>query len=227
MPSAVGPAGKSPFHSIPMKKSHSQIVSGKSSLISTLLRMLELDSGTISIDGIDISTVPREDVRSRINTLPQEPFFMHGSVRENIDPLQIASDERIAGILRDINMWEFFEIKGGLDEDMDEDILSHGQRQLFCLGRAVLQPGTILIMDEATSSVDADTDELMQRVLRQEFSSHTIIAIVHKLHTILDFDRVVMLDKGHIIESGNPRGLLDAPASAFRALFESHHGNVK
>ena len=183
--------------------------------------MLEIDSGTISIDGVDVSTISRQVIRRRLITLPQEPFFIHGSVRENIDPQEGATDERIQEVLRSVDMWNFFETRGGLDELLDDDKLSHGQRQLFCLARAILKQGKILIMDEATSSVDSDTDTVMQRVLREEFAGRTMIAIAHKLQTILDFDRVLLLDKGQIVETGNPQELLANDTSAFRALYES------
>ena len=183
--------------------------------------MLEIDSGTISIDGVDVSTISRQEIRRRLITLPQEPFFIHGSVRENIDPQEGATDERIQEVLRSVDMWNFFETRGGLDELLDDDKLSHGQRQLFCLARAILKQGKILIMDEATSSVDSDTDTVMQRVLREEFAGRTMVAIAHKLQTILDFDRVLLLDKGQIVETGNPQELLANDMSAFRALYES------
>lgn len=195
--------------------------SGKSSLISTILRMLEIDSGTITIDDVDISTIPRQEVRSRLNTLSQETFFLQGTVRENIDPLETASDERIIEVLRSVCMWDYFELRDGLDGDIEEEKLSHGQRQLFCLARAIIKPGQILIIDEATSSMDSETDELMQRVLRKEFEGRTIIAIAHKLHTVLDFDRVMLLEKGRVVETGNPQELLETETSAFRALYNS------
>lgn len=183
--------------------------------------MLEIDSGSITIDDVDISKIPRQEVRSRLNTLSQETFFLHGSVRENIDPLETASDERIIEVLRAVSMWDYFESRDGLDGDVEEEKLSHGQRQLFCLARAIIKPGRILIIDEATSSMDSETDELIQRVLRKEFEGRTIITIAHKLHTVLDFDRVLLLEKGRIVETGNPQELLETETSAFRALYES------
>ncbi|GBF62869.1 ABC transporter [Trichophyton mentagrophytes] len=193
--------------------------SGKSSLVSCLLRMLEMDSGTILIDGTDISTIPRQQVRSRLNTLPQEPFFLYGTVRDNVDPLKLADDETVIGALQAVGLWDFLESRGGLDEEVGEDKLSHGQRQLFCLARAVVKQGNILIMDEATSSVDAETDKVMEDVIREKFKGITVIAIAHKLDTVLDYDRVVLLDKGEVIETGNPKELLAAPNSAFYELY--------
>ncbi|KAK2738485.1 hypothetical protein FQN57_007000 [Myotisia sp. PD_48] len=195
--------------------------SGKTSLVATLLRMLDIESGSISIDGQNISKIPRQEVRRRLNTLPQDPFFLHGTVRENLDPFEAVNDERIEEVLRAVGMWEFFDSRDGLDGDLDEDELSHGQRQLVCLARAVIKPGNILILDEATSSVDSETDELMQRVLREEFRGRTIIAITHKLNTVLDYDRIVLLDKGQIIETGNPQDLLATPTSAFKELYNN------
>lgn len=193
--------------------------SGKSSLVSALLRMLELQSGSTYVDDIDISTIPRQTIRARFNSLPRDPFFLQGTVRENLDPLGVAIDERLVQALQSVRLWDFCESRGGLDEDMNEATLSHGQRQLFCLVRAVINPSSILIMDEVGGSVDADTDALIHEVLKKEFQACTVIAIVHKLHTMLDFDRFVVLDKGYIVEEGPPRELLERPGSMFRALY--------
>ncbi|KAJ5799694.1 uncharacterized protein N7518_001762 [Penicillium psychrosexuale] len=195
--------------------------SGKSSLVSTLLRMLELQSGSICVDDIDISTITRQAVRARFNSLPQDPFFLQGTVRENLDPLRVATDERLVQALQSVRLWDFCESRGGLDEDMNEGTLSHGQRQLFCLVRAVINPSSVLIMDEVGGSVDADTDALIHEVLRKEFEACTVIAVVHKLHTTLDFDRFVVLNKGRIVEEGPPRELLERPGSLFKALYDS------
>ncbi|RDL41711.1 Cyclic peptide transporter [Venustampulla echinocandica] len=195
--------------------------SGKSSLVSTVLRMLDLDKGSITIDGVDISKISRYEIRSRLNTLPQEPFFLHGDVRLNMDPRGSETDEKIIDALKSVRLWDFIEAKGGLDMELSEDILSHGQRQLFCLARATCKTSSILIMDEATSSVDSETDELMQQVIRSKFEDQTIIAIAHKLHTILDFDKVAILDKGRVVEFDAPQALLVREGSAFKRLFES------
>ncbi|KAJ5361079.1 hypothetical protein N7541_001923 [Penicillium brevicompactum] len=196
---------------------------GKSSLLSSLLRILEAKSGSIFIDGVDISRVSKAHVRSRINTIPQQPFFLHGTIRLNANPEGTATDDKIIESLRVVNLWSHVESKGGLDADWSDELLSHGQQQLFCLARAMCKSSNLLIMDEATSSVDSETETLMQSVIREQFKERTIIAIVHKLHTILDFDKIAFMDKGRIVEFDTPTALLSREGSAFKSLYETFH----
>ncbi|KAF7594114.1 hypothetical protein BBP40_010113 [Aspergillus hancockii] len=195
--------------------------SGKSSLLMSMFRMVELSSGSIMIDGVDISKVPRQEVRSRINGVAQSPLLIRGTVRENIDPTKCHTDTAIMEALQSVQLSIKVQENGGLDTDVDELFLSHGQKQLFCLARAILRHGNILILDEATSSVDTVTDEIMQRVIREKFSSHTIITVAHKLETILDYDKVVVLEAGRLVESGNPHTLLASGTSHFSRLYAS------
>jgi ABC-type multidrug transport system fused ATPase/permease subunit len=191
--------------------------SGKSSLLSALFRMIELQSGSITIDGIDLNNVSRQEVRSRLIAIPQDPFLLPGTVRYNASPGETVVDDEIIKALEKVGLWEHVQKRGGLDIDIDVLALSHGQQQLFCLARAMLRSGTIVVLDEATSSVDWGTDEVMQRVIREEFANKTIITVAHRLRTILDSDLVVVLGHGCILEAGHPGELLASP-SQFREL---------
>ncbi|KGO78093.1 ABC transporter, integral membrane type 1 [Penicillium italicum] len=195
--------------------------SGKTSMIMSLFRMMDLTSGTITVDGVDISRLPRREIRSRINGVSQDSLLFKGSVRLNADPTGNHTDRDILAALKRVQLLPAIEEKGNLDTDVDEIHLSHGQKQLFCLARALLRPGNILILDEATSNIDTKTDEIMQRVIREKFCNHTIIAVAHKLDTILDFDRIVVLDAGRIVENGEPYALLTEPKSHFSKLYAS------
>ncbi|KAJ5383032.1 hypothetical protein N7517_000943 [Penicillium concentricum] len=195
--------------------------SGKTSMIMSIFRMIELTSGTITVDGVDISRLPRREIRSRINGVSQDSLLFQGSVRLNADPTGTRTDRDILAALKSVQLLPAIQEKGNLDTDVDEIHLSHGQKQLFCLARALLRPGNILILDEATSNIDTKTDEIMQRVIREKFCNHTIIAVAHKLDTILDFDRIVVLDAGRIVENGEPYALLAEPKSHFSKLYAS------
>ncbi|EPE31810.1 P-loop containing nucleoside triphosphate hydrolase [Glarea lozoyensis ATCC 20868] len=195
--------------------------SGKSSFVLALFRMLEIDSGSITIDGIDISSIPRHIVRSHLNDIPQEAYFLSGTVRQNVDPSGISSSTQIVDALTKVQLWALIEEKGGLDADFDANFLSKGQRQLFCLARAILRPGKIVVLDEATSSVDIKTDELMQRLIRSEFADYTIIAIAHRLNNLVGFDRIMVLDHGKLVECDNPK-LLSERSSLFRGLLDTY-----
>ncbi|AEO64844.1 uncharacterized protein THITE_35966 [Thermothielavioides terrestris NRRL 8126] len=195
--------------------------SGKTSLIMTLFRLVDMTRGSIRVDGVDIATLPRQEVRSRIVAVPQHPFLLKGSVRLNADPMGIASDEDIAAALQCVQIKEAVDKNGGLDADIDAVNLSSGQRQLLCLARAMLRRSSILILDEATSSIDAKTEETMQRLIRRKFANHTIIAVAHKLETIMDFDKVAVLDAGRLVEFDSPYALLDVPDSAFSRLYHA------
>jgi ABC-type multidrug transport system fused ATPase/permease subunit len=126
-------------------------LSGKSSLILSIFRMIELTSGTITLDGIDVSTIPRQEIRSRISSVSQDTFLLKGTVRLNADLTGSLPDGAIIKALKSVHLWSIVYEKGGLDVDIEELFLSHGQKQLFCLARAMLRPSSIVILDEATS----------------------------------------------------------------------------
>ena len=191
--------------------------SGKSSLLLSLCRLIDLDSGTIVIDGVDLRTVPREVIRTRMIAIPQDPFVLSDSVRVNADPTGKASDDAIISALEKVQLWDSIQIRGGLDAQMKSQPLSQGQQQLFCLARSMLRKSRILLLDEATSNVDGETDALMQLIIRKEFAQHTIITVAHRLNTISDSDMVAVLHEGKLVEFGPPGELLDRP-SVFRDL---------
>ncbi|KAL4813733.1 P-loop containing nucleoside triphosphate hydrolase protein [Aspergillus spinulosporus] len=202
--------------------------SGKTSLIMTLFRMIDIHSGTITIDGLDLTRLPREEIRARLNGVSQSPLLIKGSVRLNANPTtstnigtSTASDKAILSALKSVNLHTKVIENGGLDTDIDDLHLSQGQKQLFCLARAILRPGNILVLDEATSNIDSKTDEIMQRVIRENFSSHTVLTVAHKLESILDYDKVIVLEDGRIIEAGVPYDLLAQESSHFSRLYHA------
>ncbi|KAJ9315863.1 hypothetical protein DTO271D3_3841 [Paecilomyces variotii] len=189
--------------------------SGKSTLLSILLRLLQdIKTGTILIDDIDIITIPRDLLRSRLIAIPQDPFILPGSIRFNADPMGTATDEEIISALTKVHLSKLLESRGGggLDADLTEQTLSHGEQQLFALSRAILRrgkggAGRILILDEATSSMDVETDRLIQEVIRTEFSGYTILCVAHRMETIRDSDKIAVLDEGRLVRFGPPEEL--------------------
>ncbi|OOF98777.1 hypothetical protein ASPCADRAFT_394152 [Aspergillus carbonarius ITEM 5010] len=199
--------------------------SGKSSLIMSLLRMSEIYSGTISIGGYDISTLERQDIHSFLGVVPQEPFLMPGTVRFNLDPFQRASDEHIGSVLQKVGLWDRIEANGGLEMDLSNiSSWSVGERQLLALARALAVPPPVLILDEATSSVDRETEAAMQDIIEQDFAQQTVVAVIHRLSYIDRFDRVVFLKNGELVECDTPQALL-ARDSEFRQLYQALEGH--
>ncbi|KAH6996315.1 P-loop containing nucleoside triphosphate hydrolase protein [Ilyonectria sp. MPI-CAGE-AT-0026] len=199
--------------------------SGKSSLLLTLLRLLDPSSGTITVDDLPLTALPRETIRTRFIAITQDQFVLPGTVGQNIDPFDTCSLPAIVEALRLVGLWDTIEKRGGVEAPFEEDMLSHGQRQLFFLARAVLRKavGMVVLLDEATSSVDQKTEEVVKLVIETQFREHTVISIAHRLDTILDFDRVVVMEKGHIVEVGKPTELL-ASSSKFKALWGASFG---
>jgi len=195
---------------------------GKSSLVGTLLRLLEIDAGTITIDGLDLSTIPRDLLRERLVTLPQEPLVLTTSVRANIDPHNVSSDAAIIDVLARVNLWDgvLGDREGGLDHELTPTSLSRGQNQLLALARALLKirrGAQVLLLDEPTSSMDAETDGVVQRVLREEGRACTVLAIAHRVGTILGSDLVAVMEEGRVAEVGRPEELREQ-GGAFSSL---------
>ncbi|KAF2734747.1 putative multidrug resistance protein [Polyplosphaeria fusca] len=189
--------------------------SGKSTLILSFFRMVEISSGTITIDGIDITTIPHHHVRSRLNAVGEDAYFLDGSIRLNLDPYDNATDEQMETVLRNVKLWDTVQSKGGLDADFTEEMLSHGQKQVFCIARALLRPGNVVVMDEVTSAMDRETDALVQKLIRNEFREKTVITIAHRVDTVMDYDNVAVLAEGKVLEYGKPGELMEREGSVF------------
>nr|QWN59132.1 ATP-binding cassette C transporter [Rehmannia glutinosa] len=197
---------------------------GKSTLIQVLFRLVEPSAGKIIIDGIDISALGLHDLRSRFGIIPQEPVLFEGTVRSNIDPTGLYSDDEIWKSLDRCQLKDVVAAKPGkLDSAVVDngDNWSVGQRQLLCLGRVMLKKSRLLFMDEATASVDSHTDGVIQKIIREDFAACTIISIAHRIPTVMDCDRVLVIDAGRAKEFDKPSHLLERP-SLFGALVQEY-----
>ncbi|XP_035205921.1 multidrug resistance-associated protein 1-like, partial [Stegodyphus dumicola] len=197
---------------------------GKSSLALALFRIVEPDSGRILIDGIDIGILGLHDLRSRITIIPQDPIVFSGTLRLNLDPLQQHTDKDLWAAIEHAHLKTFVNtLEEGLEYQVSEggENLSVGQRQQICLARALLKKTKILVLDEATAAVDLETDKLIQNTIRSEFWDCTVITIAHRLHTVLDYDRILVMADGRIVEDGEPDTLLQKQDSLFYQLGRS------
>nr|XP_009512064.1 PREDICTED: multidrug resistance-associated protein 7 [Phalacrocorax carbo] len=197
--------------------------SGKSTLFLALFRMLELKSGRILLDGVDSQLVGLEELRSRLAIIPQDPFLFSGSIRENLDPQGKWTDAELHEVLEQCHLRDAITQMGGLDSELGErgKSLSVGQRQLVCLARALLTQAKVLCIDEATASVDQNTDQLLQQTIRQRFADKTVLTIAHRLNTILDSDRVLVMQAGRVAELDSPTRLSQKDGSLFQRLLHS------
>uniref|UniRef100_A0A452UFW8 Multidrug resistance-associated protein 1-like n=1 Tax=Ursus maritimus TaxID=29073 RepID=A0A452UFW8_URSMA len=197
---------------------------GKSTLSNCLFRIVERSGGKIIIDGIDISTIGLHDLRGKLNIIPQDPVLFSGTLQMNLDPLDKYSDSELWEVLELCHLKEFVQsLPKKLLHEISEggENLSVGQRQLVCLARALLRKTKILILDEATASIDFETDNLVQTTIRKEFSDCTILTIAHRLHSIIDSDRVLVLDSGRITEFETPQNLICQKGLFFQMLTEA------
>ncbi|XP_031371482.1 ABC transporter C family member 5 [Punica granatum] len=195
--------------------------SGKSTLIQALFRLIEPASGRIIVDNIDISTIGIHDLRGRLSIIPQDPTLFEGTIRGNLDPLEEHSDSHIWEALDKCQLGEIVREKElKLDTPVLEngDNWSVGQRQLVSLGRALLKQARILVLDEATASVDTATDNLIQRIIRTEFKDCTVCTIAHRIPTVIDSDLVLVLSDGRVAEFDTPSRLLEDRSSMFLKL---------
>ncbi|KAH7339705.1 P-loop containing nucleoside triphosphate hydrolase protein [Rhizoctonia solani] len=198
---------------------------GKSSLLTALFRVAPLSGGTIEIDGVNLEKVGIETLRHRLSIIPQDAVLFEGTLRENIDPLKTKTDEQLYSALRRVQLLgpgsgaPPKDSKLHLDNEVRDDSFSAGERQLLALCRALIKDQCkILILDEATSSVDVDTDSMVQQMIQRDFHGRTLLCIAHRLNTIAFYDRVLVMDKGRLKEYDTPLNLFDNPDSQFRAM---------
>ncbi|PWN49672.1 hypothetical protein IE53DRAFT_388080 [Violaceomyces palustris] len=196
--------------------------SGKSTTLLALFRMLEPVSGSIEIDGVPIKDISLEGLRSSMTIVPQKPLILSASLRDNLDPEGVCNEDEIWEALSKCHLTEVVaKFERGLEERIGteaESFLSSGQKQLVSLARAILRKRKILVLDEATSAMDVETDAAVQDVLRNQFKDCTIIAVAHRIATIIDFDTILCMQNGESIEFGSPTELLAKRDGAFRAL---------
>lgn len=199
--------------------------SGKSTLIQALFRLIEPAGGRIIIDNIDISTIGLHDLRSRLSIIPQDPTLFEGTIRGNLDPLREHSDQEIWQALDKSQLGEIVRQK---EQKLDAPVLENGdnwsvgQRQLVSLGRALLKQARILVLDEATASVDSATDNLIQKIIRTEFRDCTVCTIAHRIPTVIDSDLVLVLSDGRVAEYDTPARLLEDKSSMFLRLVSEY-----
>ena len=208
--------------------------SGKSTIALCLFRILEAKEGKILIDNTDISEVGLSKLRSNITIIPQDPTLMEGTLRFNIDPLNRHTDEEIQSVMKEIGFWYICERnleenknkpdqEKGLNMIITEDggNISIGERQLICITRAILRKSKIVVMDEATASIDVNTENIIQKAIKNLLFDSTILTIAHRIKTVLNSDRILVLDKGEVKEFDSPKILLKNKNSMFYEFYHS------
>nr|XP_022286886.1 multidrug resistance-associated protein 5-like isoform X2 [Crassostrea virginica] len=198
--------------------------SGKSSLGVALFRLVELDSGTIKLDGIDISTLGLQDLRSKLSIIPQDPVLFIGTIRYNLDPFGEYNDEALWSALEKCHIKETI---ASMESQLDSQVIENGEnfsvgeRQLMCLARALLRHSKILMLDEATAAIDTETDALVQTTIKEAFADCTMLIIAHRLNTVLSCNRILVMEEGKVVEFDTPGKLMANSKSKFKLMLEA------
>ena len=201
--------------------------SGKSTICLCLFRILEPLTGTIYIDDKDITNIGLDILRQSLTIIPQDPCLMAGSLRYNLDPLNRSNDEEMIKVLKEVGFEESYEDdkkkekKSILEKEIEQNgaNLSVGEKQLVCIARAILRKTKIIVMDEATANIDMKTEEKIQNSLHNTLDGSTIITIAHRIKTIINYDKILVLDNGEIKEYDTPQNLLKDEKSLFYELY--------
>ncbi|KAL4503360.1 hypothetical protein ABPG72_000966 [Tetrahymena utriculariae] len=195
---------------------------GKSTITLSLLRIIEAFKGKITIDGVDISKIRLDQLRHKITIILQDPILFDGTLRDNIDPLNKFNDEEIIQTLEKCQLQKLTQSEKGLNTYINEsgDNLSVGEKQLVCIARALLKKSKIVLIDEATANIDIQTDHMIQQTISSVFKDCTVLTIAHRLNTILNSDRILVLSQGHIEEFDSPANLIKNPNSHFYSLYQ-------
>lgn len=204
---------------------------GKSSLIQAIFRLAPINDSSISIDGINTSQLALKCLRKNIAILPQEPVMFEGTLRSNLDPFSLRSDLELTQALEQCLLGDLLKSTtdgGGLSQRVASmgANFSLGQQQLVCLARALLNESSLLLLDEATAALDSETDDKVQQVLRSAFANRTILTIAHRIDTIIDSDRIIVLDAGRVVEFAPPADLIENEKSIFAELCKQSGANT-
>jgi len=198
----------------------------------SFFRFVEATEGRILVDGLDIAQMGLTDLRTKLTIIPQDPTILSGTLRSTLDVFDEYQDAEIFEALRRVHLITsdntpeeaFDTINTNVFQNLDSPVseggenFSTGEKQLLCMARAILKRSKVLVMDEATASVDYATDELISQTIRHEFAQSTILTIAHRLRTVIDYDRVMLLDQGRIVEFDRPATLIADTSSSFYAL---------